>query len=47
MQNLKEIFEQLGGDPYLILETPPNAEPQILRKNYRLLAAKYHPDKNK
>lgn len=47
MQNLKDLIESIGGDPYAILESPPNCEPGTLRKNYYALAKKYHPDKNK
>jgi curved DNA-binding protein CbpA len=47
METLKQIIERLGGDPYAILQTPPEADFAILRKNYRMLALKYHPDRNK
>lgn len=47
METLKEIIIRLGGDPYEILATPPDADFAILKKNYRTLALKYHPDRNK
>lgn len=47
METLKELVASLGGDPYEILNTNPNAQLSQLRKNYRTLAFKYHPDKNK
>jgi curved DNA-binding protein CbpA len=47
METLKEIMEKLGGDPYDILNTPPAGEFALLKKNYRMLALKYHPDRNK
>lgn len=46
MQQLKDLIQQLGGDPYQILNTDPNSDVGVLRKNYRTLAIKYHPDKN-
>jgi curved DNA-binding protein CbpA len=35
------------GDPYKILGIKPQASPQEIRRAYRSLAKKYHPDKNK
>jgi DnaJ-class molecular chaperone len=46
MQELKELIESLGVDPYELLGTDSSADPATLRKNYRTLAIKYHPDKN-
>ena len=34
------------GDPYKILGIKPKASPQEIRRAYRNLAKKYHPDKN-
>lgn len=34
------------GDPYKILGIKPQASPQEIRRAYRNLAKKYHPDKN-
>lgn len=47
MQSLKQIIEKIGGDPYELLETDPSAPLQTIRKNYRSMAFRYHPDKNK
>lgn len=47
METLNEIINKLGADPYEILNTNPNEDLLQLRKNYRHLAFKYHPDKNK
>lgn len=47
MESLKEIIGRLGGDPYEILATPSDADFALLKKNYRALALKYHPDRNK
>lgn len=35
------------GDPYKILGIKPQASPQEIRRAYRSLVKKYHPDKNK
>ncbi len=35
-----------SGDPYAILEVPPDAEPDQLKKAYRRLARRHHPDVN-
>lgn len=35
------------GDPYNILGIKPQASPQEIRRAYRSLVKKYHPDKNK
>jgi curved DNA-binding protein CbpA len=34
------------GDPYQILELKPDADQKEIRKAYRTLAMKYHPDLN-
>jgi molecular chaperone DnaJ len=47
METLKEIIQKLEGDPYEILNTEPSADFLQLKKNYRSLALKYHPDRNK
>lgn len=47
MEALKDLIEELGGDPYALLEADPSSDISLLRKNYRSLAIKYHPDKNK
>ena len=47
MESLNEIIGRLGGDPYEILVTPSDADFALLKKNYRALALKYHPDRNK
>jgi curved DNA-binding protein CbpA len=47
METLKEIIASIGCDPYVLLQTDPKEELAQLRKNYRILALKYHPDKNK
>ena len=47
MQALTDIMDLLQGDPYEILNSQPNCDPADLGRNYRKLAAKYHPDKNK
>jgi curved DNA-binding protein CbpA len=47
METLKEVILRLGGDPYEILTTPCDADFAVLKKNYRMLALKYHPDRNK
>ena len=36
----------MGCDPYEILNTDTQSDLTVLRKNYRSLAIKYHPDKN-
>lgn len=46
MQTLKDLIADLGKDPYEILNTDPNEDLANLRKNYRSLAIKYHPNKN-
>lgn len=46
MQELKNLISDLGADPYEILATDPKSDIAVLRKNYRNLAIKYHPDKN-
>jgi len=37
---------QFYGDPHRILGLTPNATEKEVRKAYRLLAMKYHPDRN-
>lgn len=32
------------SDPYKILQVDPDAEPEVIRAAYRVLALKYHPD---
>ncbi len=36
-----------GVDPYDMLETKPTEDFATLKKNYRSLALKFHPDRNK
>jgi curved DNA-binding protein CbpA len=36
-----------GIDPYDMLEAKPTDDFLALKKNYRALALKYHPDRNK
>jgi hypothetical protein len=38
--------EDLGRDPYKILQVSPEAEDEIIAAAYRSLARKYHPDAN-
>ena len=37
----------IDKDPYELLNTSPEAPFSELKKNYRILALKYHPDRNK
>ena len=37
----------IDKDPYELLNTSPEAPFSELKKNYRVLALKYHPDRNK
>ena len=44
---LQEAGEQMKGfDPYEILQVDPSTPIQKIRKSYRKLALKYHPDRN-
>ncbi|KZC11659.1 Cysteine string protein [Dufourea novaeangliae] len=41
-----DIIKTAGDSLYQILEIPSTATPEEIRKTYRKLALKYHPDKN-
>ncbi len=45
------VFPDLSGDfamrnPYTVLGVPTGADPQVIRRAYKTLAVKYHPDRN-
>ena len=49
METLKERLDrlQLEIDPYELLESTPDMDFGDVKKNYRMLALRFHPDRNR
>ena len=44
-KSIEEMFVGSNADPYTVLEIEPNATDAEVKKSYRKLVVKFHPDK--